>query len=70
MDFLFTYDPLVLQATGVYLTAYTDGFALSSNLATPGQVSASLSFGGPLAGKGEVAYVCSGCSGRRERRRP
>ena len=58
MDFLFTYDPAVLQATGVYLTAFTDGFALSSNLATPGQVSASLSFGvGPLAGKGEVAWV-------------
>jgi hypothetical protein len=57
MDFLFSYDPLVLQATGVFLTAYTDGFTLVSDLATPGQVGASLSFGGPLAGSGEVAWV-------------
>ncbi len=47
----------MLQATGVFLTAYTDGFTLVSDLATPGQVGASLSFGGPLAGSGEVAWV-------------
>jgi len=57
MDFLFDYDPVVLEATGVYLTSYTDGFSLTSDLATPGEVSVSLSAGGPLAGKGEVAWV-------------
>jgi len=57
MDFAFDYDASVAMPTGVYRTAYTDSFALTADLATPGQVELSLSAGMPLAGSGQVAWI-------------
>jgi hypothetical protein len=57
MDFSFDYDATVARPTGVYRTTYTQSYALSSSLATPGRVSLSLSAGLPLVGSGEVAWI-------------
>ncbi len=57
MDLTFTYDPAVLQATGVYKTAFTDSFALVANVTIPGTVSISMFGTAPLVGSGEVAWV-------------
>jgi hypothetical protein len=57
MDFSFDYDATVARPTGVYRTTYTQSYALSSHLATPGRVSLSLSAGLPLTGSGEVAWI-------------
>jgi len=57
MDFTFDYDASVASPSGVYRTTYTSSYALTSNLATPGRVSLSLSAGNPLVGSGEVAWI-------------
>ncbi len=56
LGFTLTYDPAVLTATGAFRTGFTNAFALSANLATPGVVSASLS-GPALAGTGDVCWI-------------
>ncbi|MCU0225764.1 MAG: cohesin domain-containing protein [Acidobacteria bacterium] len=57
IDFSFDYDATVARATGVFRTTYSQSYTLSSNLATPGRVSLSLSAGLPLVGSGEVAWI-------------
>ena len=57
MDFTFDYDASIASPTGVYRTSYTQSYALTSNLSTPGRVALSLSTGTPLVGTGEVAWI-------------
>jgi hypothetical protein len=57
MDFTFDYDASIASPTGVYRTTYTQSYALTSSLSTPGRVSLSLSAGTPLVGTGEVAWI-------------
>ncbi len=56
----FTYDPAVLTPTGVYETAFTDGFDATFDLSVPGVVGAAQAAGSgsaPLAGTGDAAWV-------------
>ncbi len=57
MDFVFTYDPAVLQPTGAYRTGYTNGFAATRDFSISGRVTVSLAGGAALAGSGRVAWV-------------
>ena len=55
MDLSYAFDPAVLTPTGVFLTGFTSGFTLSSNLSTPGVVAIHLQRANALTGSGEVA---------------
>jgi hypothetical protein len=57
MDFTFDYDASIAAPTGVFRTTYTQSYALTSNLSTPGRIALSLSAGTPLVGAGEVAWI-------------
>lgn len=57
LDLVFTYDPAVIQATGVYRTAATNDWSLTADLATPGTVDIALTGGTPLAGTANVVWV-------------
>jgi hypothetical protein len=57
MDFAYSYDTSVLTPTGVFLTGFTSGFSLASNLNNPGQVELHLARPAGLFGSGEVAWV-------------
>src|SRR5438093_10997461 len=57
MDFAVQYDSGVLTPTGVFRTAYTNGFSLEWNVPTPGDLRVSLFSVDPLAGSGEVVWI-------------
>jgi hypothetical protein len=57
MDLSYTFDRSVLTPTGVFLTGFTAGFTMSSNLTTPGLVAIHLERSNPLIGSGDVAWV-------------
>jgi hypothetical protein len=57
MSFSFTYDPLVVNPTGVYKTAAFNSFTLTSNLFVPGTVTLALTGSTPQAGTQEAAWV-------------
>src|SRR5439155_6274288 len=57
MDFTIQYDPAVLTPTGVYTTAYTNGFQAQFNVPSPGQLRIGMFATSPLAGSGEVVWV-------------
>lgn len=57
MDFAYAFNPSVLTPTGVFLTGFTSGFSLTSNLNTTGLVELHLARPTGLFGSGEVAWV-------------
>jgi hypothetical protein len=57
MALAFSYDAAALSPTGVYRTGFSDGFSVTSNLATPGVVELNLEGTNALEGSGAVAWV-------------
>ena len=57
MDFAIAYDPAVVSPTGVFKTAYTDGFNLVFNTPSPGDLRIAMFSSTPLSGSGEVAWI-------------
>lgn len=57
LDLAYTFDPSVLTPTGVFLTGFTAGFSLGSNLNTPGLIELHLASPAGLFGSGDVAWV-------------
>jgi hypothetical protein len=57
MDLAYSFDPSVLTPNGVFLTGFTAGFSLGSNLNTPGRIELHLARPIGLFGSGEVAWV-------------
>lgn len=57
MDLAYSFDASVLTPNGVFLTGFTAGSSLGSNLNTPGRVELHLARSSGFFGSGEVAWV-------------